>query len=140
LFSVIPTVTNTTLSQYSQVKQNELPRIGKAFAAAAKSYGLKQVPKFRLTAYVVAKRHHVKLFPQPQDAMQKNGDCKPGTLVDSAITSPYYGDFYLQSHNGLKGTAKSAHYFPLLNENYFPLFNEMGLTDVQIQTFISAPT
>jgi eukaryotic translation initiation factor 2C len=64
--------------------------------------------------------------------MQKNGDCKPGALVDSAITSPYYGDFYLQSHNGLKGTAKSAHYFPLLNE--------MGLTDVQIQAFVSALT
>jgi eukaryotic translation initiation factor 2C len=120
------------LSQYSQVKDNELPQIGKAFGAAAKSVSLTQVPKFRLTAYVVAKRHHVKLFPQPQDAMPRNGNCKPGTLVDSAITSLYYGDFYLQSHNGIKGTAKSAHYFPLVNE--------MGLTDVQMQTFVSAPT
>ncbi|KAH4122881.1 hypothetical protein HBH47_082000 [Parastagonospora nodorum] len=114
-------------TQYSQVKDRELPQIRKAFAAFAKKLGLMQVPKFKLTAYVVAKRHHVRMFPLAADAAPKNGNCRPGTVVDSGITSPYFGDFYMQSHNGLIGTARSAHYFPLVNE--------MGLTDVQIQLF-----
>lgn len=84
----------------------------------------------KLTAFVVGKRHHVKLFPTTGDAMPKNGNCKPGTVVDSMITSPYYRDFYLQSHNSIKGTAKSAHYFPLVNE--------MGLTEQQMQDFVSS--
>ncbi|EAT81940.2 hypothetical protein SNOG_10546 [Parastagonospora nodorum SN15] len=116
-------------TQYSQVKDRELPQIRKAFAAFAKKLGLMQVPKFKLTAYVVAKRHHVRMFPLAADAAPKNGNCRPGTVVDSGITSPYFGDFYMQSHNGLIGTARSAHYFPLVNE--------MGLTDVQIQLFIA---
>lgn len=119
-------------SQYSQVKDRELPQIRKAFATFAKKVGLMQVPKFKLTAYVVAKRHHVRMFPLAADAAPKNGNCRPGTVVDSGITSPYFGDFYMQSHNGLIGTARSAHYFPLVNE--------MGLTDVQIQLFVSTPS
>lgn len=88
------------------------------------------VPNVKLTAIVVAKRHHVRLFPTcPQDETLNNGNCKPGTLVDTAVTSPYFQDFYLQSHNGIKGTAKSAHYFVLLNE--------MGMNEMAIQQFVS---
>ena len=61
--------------------------------------------------------------------MPKNGNCKPGTLVDTAITSPYFQDFYLQSHDGIKGTAKSAH--------YFVLENEMGKPERVWQEFVS---
>lgn len=91
---------------------------------------LEPAPKFKLTAWVVAKRHNVKMFPMPNDAEPKNGNCKPGTMVDSAITSPYFKDYYLQSHSGIKGTAKSAHYFPLVDE--------MGLSETQFQEFVSA--
>lgn len=61
--------------------------------------------------------------------MPRNGNCKPGTLVDSAVTSPYFQCFYLQSHDGLKGTAKSSH--------YFVLENEMGKTENVLQEFVS---
>lgn len=90
------------------------------------------VPKFKLTAIVVAKRHHVRFFPQSNDAkdcVPKNGNCKPGTLIDTAVTSPYFQDFYLQSHDAIKGTAKPAHYFVLVNE--------MGRTEKQWQEFVS---
>ncbi|KAF1849347.1 Piwi-domain-containing protein [Cucurbitaria berberidis CBS 394.84] len=117
-------------SQYSQVRENELPQIRKAFAAAAKQANMMIVPKFKLTAIVVAKRHHVRFLPpsnDAKDAMSKNGNCKPGTLVDTVVTSPYFQDFYLQSHDGLKGTAKPAH--------YFVLENEMGKTEKELQEF-----
>lgn len=112
------------------MKEHELPQIRLAFEEAAKAAGMTTVPRFNLTAFVVGKRHHVKLFPTPTDAMPKNRNCKPGTLVDNTITSPYYRDFYLQSHNSIKGTAKSAHYFPLVNE--------MGLTEIKMQEFVSS--
>ncbi|KAF1918354.1 ribonuclease H-like domain-containing protein [Ampelomyces quisqualis] len=103
-------------SQYSQIKDGELPQIRKAFLAAGNMAGLKQAPKFKLTAWVVAKRHNVKMFAMPNDADPRNGNCRPGTMVDTAITSPYFKDYYLQSHSGIKGTAKSAHYFPLTHK------------------------
>lgn len=53
----------------------------------------------------------------------------PGTLFDSAITSPYFKDYYLQSHNGIKGTVKLAHYLPLVDE--------MGLKKTEFQDFVS---
>ena len=117
------------LSQYSRVKDSELSQIRDAYAVAAKMINMKTPPKFKLTAVVVAKRHHVRFFPHPADAMPKNGNCRPGTLVDTTVTSPYFRDFYLQSDNGLKGTAKPAH--------YFVLENEMGLTETALQIFVS---
>jgi eukaryotic translation initiation factor 2C len=72
--------------------------------------------KVKLTAVVVAKRHHVRFFPETGEEMQPNNlNCHPGTLVDTCVTSPYFRDFYLQSHSAIKGTAKPAHYFPLVN-------------------------
>ncbi|OAL44588.1 Piwi-domain-containing protein [Pyrenochaeta sp. DS3sAY3a] len=96
-------------SQYFQVKENELPQIRKAFAEVAANMPGRSVPKMDLTAIVVAKRHHMRFFSTEQ------GNCRPGTLVDKCVTSPYFQDFYLQSHHAIKGTAKPAHYFVLEN-------------------------
>lgn len=115
--------------QYVQVKKYELPSITTAFEEVAKGMRLTTAPKFQLTAVVVAKRHHVRFFPLDKDADRVNLNCMPGTIVDCAVTSPYHQDFYLQSHNGLKGTAKPAHYFVLKNE--------MGLSEVDLQNFVS---
>lgn len=121
--------------QYAQVRDRELPQIRAAFEEHAKSQ--KMATKVKLTAVVVAKRHNVKLLPESDDpnyakqinGKEKNGNCRPGTLVDTVVTSPYYSDFYLQSHDGIKGTAKSAHYFLLANE--------MKLRDTELQEFVS---
>ena len=32
------------------------------------------------------------------------------------VTSPYYRDFYLQSHSAIKGTARPTHHFVLRND------------------------
>ncbi|KAH7092068.1 Piwi domain-containing protein [Paraphoma chrysanthemicola] len=111
-------------TQYSQVKENELPQIHKAYTAAAIHFKQSAPAKCKLTAIVVAKRHHVRFMPQAKDKVP-NGNCKPGTLVDQGVTSPMFQDFYLQSHHSLQGSAKSAHYFVLVNE--------IGATEKQVQ-------
>ena len=78
------------------------------------------MPKF--TVIVVGKRHHVRFFPRtPEEAGQgdKSGNVPAGTVVDSDITNPAEFDFYLQSHGGLLGTSRPAHYNVLLDENEF---------------------
>jgi len=72
-----------------------------------------------LTFVVVGKRHHVRFFPyDPKDA-DKSGNAPAGLVVDRDITSPVEFDFYLQSHGGLLGTSRSAHYNVLLDESRF---------------------
>lgn len=93
--------------QYDQVKKDELVQIRQAYEAIVKK------PLKKLTAIVAVKRHHTHLYPVKGQGM-KNGNCIPGTMVDSGITSPYFSDFYLQSHHGLQGTAIPTHYFTLV--------------------------
>ena len=59
--------------------------------------------------------------------MTRSGNCPPGIVVDRGVTSPYYFDFFLLSHNvpGGEGTARPAHYFVLQNE--------IGFTPKQLQ-------
>ncbi|KAF2710115.1 Piwi-domain-containing protein [Pleomassaria siparia CBS 279.74] len=108
-----------SIGQFGQIKALELPEIRKAYEAVVKR------PLEKLTAICAVKRHHTRLYPSHQSNATKNGNCKPGTLVDSGITSPYFSDFYLQSHNGLQGTVKPTH--------YYQLENEIGYTDIQVQ-------
>lgn len=49
------------------------------------------------------KRHHTRFFPiRQEDGDKKNGNVKPGTIVDSVITFPDKTDFYLCSHASLQ--------------------------------------
>ena len=74
-----------------------------------------------ITVIVVGKRHHVRLFPDPQQQNQadKSGNCRAGTVVDTDIVHPIEFDFYLQSHAGILGTSRSAHYAVLYDENNY---------------------
>lgn len=113
-------------SQYSELINRELSVFKLAFKEAAKHPSvLLHKNKFNLikvTTVIVTKRHNTRFFPTNlADAMKGNGNCFPGTLVDSAVTSPYNGDFYLQTQNAIKGTARPCHYFVLKNEMKIPL-------------------
>ncbi|KAL5508298.1 hypothetical protein ACEPAH_5917 [Sanghuangporus vaninii] len=120
--------------QFQQVLEFEVPKLrGKinqsnvlfcaltdcaafAYAAACQRLGIDPLPN--LTVVVVGKRHHVRFFPlSPQDGDRKTGNCPPGTVVDTDVTHPTEFDFYLQSHGGLLGTSRPAHYSVLLDEN-----------------------
>lgn len=116
-------------SQYLAVLQDELPHIRTGFASFCgkkekerlgkpkKGAAKHTTPSVKLTAVIVTKRHHTRFYPaHPKDKQKGNLNCKPGTLVERSVTSPYFTDFYLQSHNSILGTAKPAHYWVLLDE------------------------
>jgi len=98
--------------QFSQVIELEVPKIKLALA----DLKLPTIPK--LTVVVVGKRHHVRFFP-PHGQGDRSGNCPAGLVVDTDVTSPTEFDFYLQSHAGLLGTSRPAHYNVLHDENNF---------------------
>jgi eukaryotic translation initiation factor 2C len=114
--------------QYMDVRHQELPHIRSAWTRALDDVMKLQkyaelrdrnVEAPKLTAIVCAKRHHVRFYPattSAKDMDKNNKNCHSGTYVDDVVTSPYYVDFYLQSHSPLQGTARPAHYFIIVNE------------------------
>ncbi|KAH8113254.1 argonaute-like protein [Phellopilus nigrolimitatus] len=99
--------------QFQQVIDYEVPKLRNA----CKSLGINPLPK--ITVIVVGKRHHVRFFPVQRGEGDRSGNCPAGTVVDRDVTSPAEFDFYLQSHGGLLGTSRPAHYNVLLDENEF---------------------
>jgi eukaryotic translation initiation factor 2C len=71
-----------------------------------------------ITFVVVQKRHNTRLFPVGGNA-DRSGNCLPGTVVDKDICHPTHFDFFLNSHAGLQGHNKPAHYHVLVDENGF---------------------
>lgn len=54
-----------------------------------------------------------------RDEGDRIGNCLPGTVVDQEVVHPVEFDFYLQSHAGLLGTSRPAHYYVLYDDNKF---------------------
>ncbi|KAK7040377.1 hypothetical protein VNI00_009853 [Paramarasmius palmivorus] len=73
----------------------------------------------KITFIIVGKRHHARFFPNDQRDADKSGNCPAGTVVDTEIVHPTEDDFYLQSHGGILGTSRSAHYIRIYDENDF---------------------
>ena len=74
----------------------------------------------KITLIVVGKYHKVVFFPaDPNNKFNadRNGNCLPGTVVDTDIVSPVEWDYYLCTHAGLLGTSRPAHYNVLFDEN-----------------------
>ncbi|KAG9005746.1 hypothetical protein FRB94_001312 [Tulasnella sp. JGI-2019a] len=95
--------------QFAHVIEHEIPKI----KAACKAQNIDA----KLTFVVVGKRHHVRFFPEGTTGSDRTGNCLAGTVVDQGISHPVEYDFYLQSHAGLLGTSRPAHYNVLLDEN-----------------------
>ncbi|KAG8942579.1 hypothetical protein FRC00_011746, partial [Tulasnella sp. 408] len=60
-----------------------------------------------------------RFFPPPGGSSDRSGNAPAGLVIDREITSPVEFDFYLQSHGGLLGTSRSAHYNVLVDQNNF---------------------
>ncbi|KAF2648958.1 stem cell self-renewal protein Piwi, partial [Lophiostoma macrostomum CBS 122681] len=104
-------------NQYQAVLEQEVNKIPMAFQAYAVVNELSDPLKIKTTAVIVTKRHHTRFYPKEwTDAMDTNDNCFPGTLIDNTVTSPYFRDFFHQTHNAIKGTARPAHYFVVKNE------------------------
>ncbi|KAF8138405.1 argonaute-like protein [Boletus edulis] len=97
--------------QFRQVLEKELEALKDACAE------LKINPK--ITVIIVAKRHHVRFFPKQQGDADRSGNCPAGTVVDQVVAHPVEFDWYLQSHGGLLGTSRPAHYNVLYDDNKF---------------------
>lgn len=97
--------------QFKQVLEQELPLI----QAACKELNITPT----ITIVVVGKRHHVRFFPTAPNQADRSGNCPAGTVIDREVVHPTEFDFYLQSHGGLLGTSRPAHYSVLYDENNF---------------------
>lgn len=102
--------------QYATVLEAELPLLRKAcdslYPARDRKKGLPHI-----TIVIVGKRHHTRFYPTAVSKAD-NGNCNPlcGTVVDRGVTEARNWDFFLQSHKGLQGTARPAHYYVVLDE------------------------
>ena len=92
------------------VVYHEVGAIKKAYRAL----GIKD-DKIQITFVSVNKRHHVRFFADQADG-DRTGNLQPGTVVDSGIVHPFEFDFFLNSHAGLAGTSRPAHYHVLYDE------------------------
>ncbi len=108
--------------QFEQVLNLEVNLIRVALQKLDPNY------KPKITYVVCAKRHHISFFPDKQADGDRTGNVKPGTTVDTDITSAFQFDWYSQSHASLLGTSRSAHYTVLCDESSF--------TADQLQTMV----
>ncbi|CAG8605512.1 7846_t:CDS:2 [Ambispora gerdemannii] len=72
-----------------------------------------------VTYIVVGKRHHIRANAEDERNTDKNGNCRPGTIIDQKITHPYLFDFILYSYSSLQGTSRPAHCIVLYDKNKF---------------------
>lgn len=101
--------------QYQTVYNEEIPRLRKACAEKYPAdLTKKNLP--RLTVVIVGKRHHTRFYPSQAKDMDRGGNCKQGTVVDSGVTEEGMWDFFLQSHAVIQGTGRPAHYVVVLDE------------------------
>ncbi|RHZ89453.1 hypothetical protein Glove_14g52 [Diversispora epigaea] len=100
--------------QFRSVLNREVMALKKAFE---KVYSDKMPT---LTFVIAQKRHHTRFVPtDPRANGDRNGNCQPGTCVDTEIVHKKEFDFYLQSHAGIQGTVRPTHYYVLYDENNF---------------------
>ncbi|CEP19097.1 hypothetical protein [Parasitella parasitica] len=99
--------------QFQAVLDCEVAAVKAACASLEKGYAP------NITFVVVQKRHHARFFPIKKDEADKNGNCLPGTVIDTTIVHPFEFDFFLQSHFAIKGTARSSRYVVLYDDNKF---------------------
>ena len=113
--------------QYQQVLDKELPLFRKAcrrrYPATDTALGLP-----RITIVIVGKRHHTRFYPTIKTDANWHDNPANGTVVDRGVTEGRNWDCFLQAHTALKGTARPAHYYVVLDE-IFTRQNIKGSTD-----------
>ena len=98
--------------QFSKLLTEEVADLKYMFQQLAPNNPL---PQFNVV--VAEKRHHIRFFPgQGSFACDKNGNPKPGLLVDRDVTHPFENDIYLCLYAAIQGTARPTHYQMLMDE------------------------
>ena len=100
--------------QFQQVLNLEWPQIQSVINTKYNTIG--QIPA-QVVLLSVQKRHHTRFYPLPGTKLEdKNGNPKPGLVVDDHVTTVDKFDFFLQSHFALLGTARPANYVVLQDQ------------------------
>uniref|UniRef100_A0A0N5BV46 Piwi domain-containing protein n=1 Tax=Strongyloides papillosus TaxID=174720 RepID=A0A0N5BV46_STREA len=88
-------------------------------------------PSAKLTFIVVEKNHNLRFFKEDIDARARapGQNVVPGTVVDNGIVRTKVCEFYLTSHSGLQGTAKTPRYAILYDENNYTMDEIQNLTN-----------
>ncbi|KAI0321511.1 argonaute-like protein [Amylostereum chailletii] len=121
--------------QFATVIAEEVPQMREAF----RKFDTKDGPyQPQLTVVVCAKRHHTRFYPTEPQHADRDGNPRPGTVVDRGVTSVYDFDFYLQAHGGLQGTTRPTHYYVICNEMNLRADDLQGLTNAVSYTFARA--
>jgi hypothetical protein len=119
-------------SQFADCEKNEVAAIRGAHADLCN--GPNKGKTLKLTFVIVGKRHNTRFYPtalndctKPHtDPSKSNMNVRPGLLVDRIVTDPDRVNFYLQSHQAIKGTARSAHYHVLVDDIGFGSNKDVG--------------
>ncbi|EIN14516.1 argonaute-like protein [Punctularia strigosozonata HHB-11173 SS5] len=112
--------------QFMQVVLEEVPQVRVAF----QTFSTPQTPyKPKLSVVICGKRHHTRFYPTTAADADKDGNPRPGTVVDRGVTAIYEFDFFLQAHGGLQGTTRPTHYYVVVNEIGFKSDELQGLTN-----------
>lgn len=75
------------------VVMEEMPEIKAAFKKFSTP---QQQYNPKLTIVICGKRHHTRFYPTEAINADRNGNPRPGTVVDRGITAVYEFDFFLQ--------------------------------------------
>lgn len=122
--------------QFMIVVNDELPKMIDAFKKFQMPDGKPYRPK--LTIVICGKRHNTRFYPTDASAADKDGNPRPGTVVDRGVTAIYDFDFFLQAHGGLQGTTRPTHYSVVHDEIKFSADQLQKLTNNVSYTFARA--
>ncbi|RKO84281.1 Piwi domain-containing protein, partial [Blyttiomyces helicus] len=109
-------------TQYRRVLDEEVKAIVEACESIESGY------RPSITYIAVQKRHQARFRPSAPADMGKDGNVKPGTVVDTQITHPSQFDWFLCSHASLQGTSKPTRYHVLHDEHRFSSDELQALT------------
>uniref|UniRef100_A0A1E1W3W5 Uncharacterized protein n=1 Tax=Pectinophora gossypiella TaxID=13191 RepID=A0A1E1W3W5_PECGO len=99
--------------QFAQVMNSELQAVHKAYQ---RLNGPQRKPE--VLFLLVQKRHHTRFFNP--DSRKAAYNVEPGTVVDTHIVHARELDFYLVSHQAIKGTARPTRYHAVCNDGRIP--------------------
>ncbi|TFK35795.1 argonaute-like protein [Crucibulum laeve] len=102
--------------QFDTVLEEELVQILEAFKKLS-TKDRKEPYRPSLSIIICGKRHHAKFYATNSQYADRNGNTRPGTVVDKGVTGVFDFDFYLQAHAGLQGNVKATHYTVVYDEN-----------------------
>lgn len=101
--------------QYQLLLDQELPLMRSACRQVYPAMATKQgFPKVSIV--VCGKRHHTRFYPTQEGDADRSSNCLPGTVIDRGVTQVDNWDFFLQPHACLQGTARTGHYYVILDE------------------------